>query len=196
MPFDRLYGTPFNNSEEIVEYFGINNASSEELNNNIEVLFYSNLDFAVKLKTKENEDVILYCNENDGSFNTLYDEIEQKSQSYKGNNNFAENDELKVPYINLDTIINYGELCGREIKGTNGLYLTNAVQNVKFSLNETGGNLISEATIKDEYMSTSENSRFFYFNKPFVVFLKESDKNNPYFALKVDNTDLLVNDNF
>lgn len=192
-PFDRLYGTNFNDSEEIVRYFGINNASSEELNNNIEVLFYNNnSDFAIKLKTKENEDVILYCNDSNNSFNNLYNEVVHKSQLYNGNNEFLENDELKVPYINLDTIINYRELCGRGIKGTLGLYLTNAVQNVKFSLNEIGGNLVSEATIKDECLGISENSRFFYYNKPFVVFLKESDKDNPYFALKVNNTDLLV----
>ena len=47
-PFDRLYGSKFNDSEGIVKCFGINNASSEELNENIEVLFFnSNSDFAV-----------------------------------------------------------------------------------------------------------------------------------------------------
>ena len=54
---------------------------------------------------------------------------------------------------------------------------------------------MSEAAIKDEYMSASFNSRYFYFNKPFVIFMKETDKLEPYFALKVDNIDVLVEDN-
>ena len=195
-PFDRLYGSKFNDSEGIVKYFGINNASSEELNENIEVLFFnSNSDFAVKLKTKGNEEVILYCNDSNKSFNELYEELNSKTENYEGNKTFTENDELKVPYINVDTIINYGELCGRIIKGTNQLYIVNAIQNVKFSLDEKGGNLMSEAAIKDEHLSASFESRYFYFNKPFVIFMKETDKLEPYFALKVDNTDVLVEDN-
>ena len=45
------------------------------------------------------------------------------------------------------------------------------------------------------YMSASFDSRYFYFNKPFVIFMKETDKLEPYFALKVDNIDVLVEDN-
>lgn len=192
-PFDRLYATPFNESEEVVRYFGINNASSEDLNKNVKVLFYNDrTDFAVSLKTIENEDVILYCNDSNSSFNDLYNEVKSKANAYKGNRNFKKNDLLTVPYINIDTIINYGELCGREIKGTDGLYISNAIQNVKFSLDETGGNLVSEAGIKDEYQSFSDEARYFCLNKPFILFLKESDKDLPYFALKVDNTDILV----
>lgn len=196
--FDRLYAEPFNNSgennnKEIVKYFGINNASSEDLNSNVKVLFYNNRrDFAVKLETQENEDVILYYNNTNSSFNNLYEEVKQKTNSYKGNTEFSKDDELKVPYINVDTIINYGELCGRTIKGTKGLYIANAIQNVKFSLNEKGGNLLSEAIIRDIYMSINEETRYFYYTEPFVIFLKESDKDNPYFALKVDDMNVLV----
>lgn len=192
--FDKLESTTFNDGKEMVEYFGINNASDEILNKNVEVLFYNDTeDFAVKLKTKEKEDVILYCNDNvkSKSFNELYNEIKEKSQDYKGNIKFTENDELRVPYINVDTIIRYEELCNKNIKGTEKLYITNAIQNVKFSLNERGGNLISNANIQGEYISDVENSRRFYYTNRFVIFLEEN-KGNPYFALKVDNNDFLV----
>lgn len=77
-------------------------------------------------------------------------------------------------------------------KNENGLYIANALQNVKFSLNEKGGNLTSESGIKSEYMSVVEKARYFYFNDEFVLFMKEKDKELPYFALKIDNLDVLT----
>ncbi len=193
-PFDKLkYLESFASSNEKIQYFGINNASDENLNDNVEVLFYNNeSDFAVKLRTNENEEVLLYRSDSNDSFMELYTQIVEKNKNYNGDKEFKKHDELKIPYINIDTIINYSELCGKIIKNTNGLYIKSALQNVKFSLNEKGGNLISEAGLKDIYLSLSEDPRFFYFTDKFILFLKEADKIQPYFALKVDNTDLLV----
>lgn len=194
-PFDRIYDRSFNGSEETVMYFGINNASADELKNNVEVLFYNNnLDFAVKLKTKENEEVILYCNNSNLSFNDLYKELNEKTTAYTGDRNLLEGEQLSIPYINIDTNIGYEELCNRNIKTKeNGrMWIAQAIQNVTFSLNESGGNLISEAAIRDESDSILTNTkRTFHYTKPFVLFLKEADKEKPYFALKVDNTDVL-----
>ena len=192
VPFDKLGGFRFDDNEGYVEYFGINNASDESLNQNVEVLFYNNQnDFAVKLKTKENEELILYMNETYTSFNDMYNEIEEKSKNYSGDKTFNQSDELKIPYINVDTIINYDELCGKIIKDTDQMYISNAIQNVKFTLNEKGGNLLSEATVVSEYNSLAENARFFNFTKPFVLFMKEENKDKPYFSLKVDNVNIL-----
>lgn len=192
VPFDKLGGFRFNDNEGYVEYFGINNASEESLNQNVEVLFYNNQnDFAVKLKTKENEELILYMNDTYTSFNDMYNEIEEKSEKYLGDKTFNQSDELKVPYINVDTIINYDELCGKIIKDTDQMYISNAIQNVKFTLNEKGGNLLSEATVVSEYNSLAENARFFNFTKSFIIFMKEENKSKPYFSLKVDNVNIL-----
>lgn len=192
VPFDKLGGFRFDDNEGYVEYFGINNASDESLNQNVDVLFYNNQnDFAVKLKTKENEELILYMNETYTSFNDMYNEIEEKSKNYSGDKTFNQSDELKIPYINVDTIINYDELCGKIIKDTDQMYISNAIQNVKFTLNEKGGNLLSEATVVSEYNSLAENARFFNFTKPFVLFMKEENKDKPYFSLKVDNVNIL-----
>lgn len=192
-PFDKLGESKFSNYDELVEYFGVNNASDEIMNNNVEILFYNARDdFAVKLNTKQNDEIILCRTDKSKSFNSLYEETIEKSKKFNGNKTFTEDDELKIPYINVDTIINYDELCGRFIKDTNGMYIANALQNVKFNLNEKGGNLISETGIKSEYMSENEETRYFYFNDSFILFMKENDKSMPYFALKVDNLDILV----
>ena len=192
-PFDRLQEMPFNDSEVKVKYFGINGVTDEKVYNNLEILFYDGYDedLAVKIYTKEGEELILYRPDIlDKSFNELYKEIEEKSKSFDGEKKFVDGDYLKIPYMEVDTIISYEELCGKTIKGTNGVYIEKALQNVKFSLNEKGGSLISEATIQDVTLGTSD--RYFTFHKPFVIFMKEENKEKPYFALKIDNTDLLV----
>ena len=199
-PFDRIFDMNFNGSEEKVKYFGINNASSDELRKNVEVLFYNNsIDFAVKLKTKENEEVILYSNNTNSSFTDLYKELSEKTEKYIGERNLLEDEELCIPYINIDTNIEYKELCNKylkyqtneSLKGKPG-WIAQAIQNVNFSLNEQGSNLISEATIRDEADSIGKIRRNFNYTGPFVIFLKEYKKEKPYFALKVDNIDVLV----
>lgn len=199
-PFDRIFDMNFNGSEEKVKYFGINSASSDELRKNVEVLFYNNsIDFAVKLKTKENEEVILYSNNTNSSFTDLYKELNEKTEKYTGERNLLEDEELRIPYINIDTNIEYKELCNKllkyptneSLKGKPG-WIAQAIQNVNFSLNEQGSNLISEASIRDEADSIGKIRRNFDYTRPFVIFLKESKKEKPYFALKVDNIDVLV----
>ena len=192
-PFDRLQEMPFNDSERKIKYFGINGVTDEKTYNNLEVLFYDGYDkdLAVKIYTKEGEELILYRTDNlDKTFNELYKEIEQKSESFDEEKKFVDGDYLKIPYMEIDTIISYEELCGKTIKGTNGMYIEKALQNLKFSLNEKGGSLISEAAVQDATMGSSD--RYFTFHKPFVIFMKEENKEKPYFALKIDNTDLLV----
>lgn len=51
----------FNNSETRVKCFGVDSSNNPIASKNVEVLFYnSEDDFAIKLKTKEGEEVILY----------------------------------------------------------------------------------------------------------------------------------------
>ena len=196
-PFDKLGKGKFGKNKDVVEYFGINNASKELLNSNVEILFYNNKnDFAVKLKTKwpDQEELILYRTDENKSFNDYYEDVKEKTNNYKGRTEFGKNDEIKIPYIEADSTINYDELCGKEIKGSNGLFIRTAMQNVKFSLNEKGGNMTSEAVIMGAYNSYLEGEVpiYFYFNDTFVLFMKEEDKSQPYMSLKVDNTDVLV----
>ncbi len=192
---DRLSSKRFKDSEYKVKCFGINNASDEKLNKSVEVLFYnSNNDFAVKLVTKENEEIFLYRTNDNKSFNDYYYDMENKAKQYTGSHTFNKVDELEVPIIKINTTVNYDELCGKTIEGTNGLYIQSALQNVNFSLNEKGGNLVSEAGIQGTYLSTQLNSRYFIFNDNFLLFLKEQNSELPYFALKIFDEQLLVTD--
>ena len=115
---------------------------------NFEIIFHDNNEsFAVKLLTKTNEELLLLKTEQTGSFSQLYAYLEEHTKKYDGRKELQEGDTLYVPYIEIDTIINYDELCGKFIKGTKGAYIQSALQNAKFYLNEKGGKLSSEASV-------------------------------------------------
>lgn len=193
--FPTLNDDIFGNSEEKVKYFGINPNTSQEASKNIEILFYnSSEDFAIKLKTKENDEVFLYrTTDINKSFEEIYQKMLEKQAEYNGNKEWDEADSLNVPFIKVKNEINYDELCGRMIKGTD-LYIEQALQTIEFELNNCGGSVKSEALIKVLEGIRPQNGRKFIYDDDFILYLKESQKEKPYFALKVDNSNVLLSD--
>ena len=193
------YKWTFGNSEEYIKYFGINNASPEKMNKNVEILFYNKLnndsslsnDMAIKLKTKEGDEIILYRTDDKKSFDEYYEDIKAKTKNYKGRTEFSEDDELRVPYVKVNGMINYKQLYDKKIKNSKGLYIYDVIQNVNFYLNERGCNLSSKATMVTEYMGIGQDTKYCYFQDTFIIFMKEKNSDKPYFALKVDNNDIL-----
>ena len=193
------YKWTFGNSEEYIKYFGINNASPEKMNKNVEILFYNKLnndsslsnDMAIKLKTKEGDEIILYRTDDKKSFDEYYEDIKAKTKNYKGRTEFSEDDELRVPYVKVNGMINYNQLYDKKIKNSKGLYIYDVIQNVNFYLNERGCNLSSKATMVTEYMGIGQDTKYCYFQDTFIIFMKEKNSDKPYFALKVDNNDIL-----
>lgn len=190
--FNDYCNKTFSNGEEYIKYFGINGSTSEKADENVEVLFYNKRkeDFAVKLKTKEGDEIILYRTNDTKSFNEYYEDILNKANAYTGEKTFGKKDELFIPYINLNGRIRYNELQGKHIKDRKGMYIKTAEQDVNFHLTEKGCNLNSNATFVNETFSI-ENSRHFEYEDTFIIFMKEKNIKEPYFALKVDNSDIL-----
>ena len=191
-PFDELAAAPFNGSEENVKYFGIDKKSENNLKKNVEVLFYnSEEDYAVKLFTKEKEEIVLYRTDKDDNFENLYAYIVDNTKK-----DLLKNDDtVKVPNLNVDKMVSYKELCGKKIKNSKYI-IADAMQTIKFKMDNKGGSLKSEAALIAMKMSLLppelEKQRNFNFDKKFVLFLKEEGKDKPYFAMKVDNTEFLV----
>ena len=193
------YKWTFGNGDEAIKYFGINNESPEEMNKNVEILFYNKLnngsllsnDMAIKLKTKEGDEIILYRTDDKKSFDEYYEDIKAKTKNYKGRTEFSEDDELRVPYVKVNGMINYNQLYDKKIKNSKGLYIYDVIQNVNFYLNERGCNLSSKATMVTEYMGIGQDTKYCYFQDTFIIFMKEANSDKPYFALKVDNNDIL-----
>ena len=192
--FPTLNENTFGDSKEKVKYFGIEPDTEQVASKNIEILFYNSKEnFAIKLKTKEGEEVYLYRTTGENkSFEENYKEMQVKQSKYNGEKTWNKNDILNIPFIKVKDEINYDELCGRYIKNTDW-YIAQALQTIDFELNNYGGSVKSEALIEAFKSALLEKGREFIFNNDFILFLKEEDKTKPYFALKVDNTDILVN---
>ena len=189
-PFDKLKAEKFGKSAKKVEYFGIDKKSNHELYNNVTVLFYNSpKDFAVGMLTQGDDIVYLYRTDDNKSFDKLYADMQKKQSEYKEITDFGEKDELKVPNISLYKLKSFNELCGKQIKGTN-IKIDQAVESVDFKMNNEGVKLKSEALIMTKMtalMPQASHPRKLYFNDTFVMFLQEADKDQPYFALRVND---------
>ena len=193
VPFPERGIASFGDSKEKVKYFGLDDSTIENTFENVEALFYnSKNDFAVKIKTVEGEEILLYRTDSVQSFEKIYNELLEKASKYNGRKTLErEKDKMKVPFIKVNSEINYDELCNKHIKGTNA-YIKQAIQTVDFELDNYGGYVNSQVII-DTYCSISfEEQREFFFTDDFVLFMKEEGKKNPYFALRVNNTDVLI----
>lgn len=194
--FDKLENGKFAGEYDNVEYFGINGETNEEVGNQIEVLYYNSQDdFAVLVNTKNGDEVIFCKNPEGTTFNEIYENMNKKTNEYMGNTSFQEIDEFKAPNINIDQIREYYELEGNVFETEKGYaQIAKAIQSIKFSLNEKGGELKSEAAI-DMVETTAiyepgekkKEPRYFYVDNTFALFLREEGSEKPYFAATIDD---------
>ena len=181
-----------------VKYFGIDNTTSDEVRNQVEVLYYnSKYDFAIKLITKGNDEVIISRGNNENTFKDIYDEIEEKSDNYEGNKEFAEEDILKIPNITFNLKEEFKELEAQPFEFSNGdIYkIETALQTIKFKLDKKGGEIKSEAgmMVRENAIAIDE-PREFLVDDTFTIFLKENSKDLPYFAAKISDISSVQSD--
>ena len=199
--FDELENGTFGTKYKDIKYFGINEDSNYKLYSQVEVLYYnSETDFAVILNTKEGEQVILARGLIGNKFSSLYNNLLEKTNKFKGNNKFTKNDYLKVPNINLNKKREYTELCEKRFLNAsdNECYISKAIQTIQLDMNKSGGKIKSEAIIEMYETTTAFDPnpvtyRYFYFNDEFTMFLKEKNKDLPYFAANIEDITLFQN---
>lgn len=176
-----------------INYFGLEKDAEEELRNQVEVLYYNSpSQFAVKLKTKQNDEIILARGEEGNTFQEIYNNINTNSENYEGIKEFTKKDELKIPNIDFKQKTEFTELEQKEFSFANGdVYIIDkALQTIEFELDKEGGKIKSEAGImtKEMAIATDEiKERKFNFDDEFVIFLKENDKEKPYFAASISD---------
>jgi hypothetical protein len=191
-PFDKLSPAPFAANPNNVEYFGIDENSKKGLAKNVQVLFYnSENDFAVKLYTKDKDEVVLYRTDEDNTLDNYYSEISKNEKKYTGSKRFQRDDVLKVPNVNLYQQTSFGELEGHKIKGSKFI-IEKTLETIDFKMDNEGVKLKSEAAIMMKCMALAPSEgRDFLFNDKFVLFLVEKGKDAPYFAMKVSDIETL-----
>lgn len=197
--FDRLDNGKFGNKYNDVKYFGIDKNTQNSVGNQIEVLYYNSRDdFAVIVNTKTDDEVI-FCKRPKGSnFNEIFENINNEANKYTGSKSFKDVDEFKAPNLEFNEKRVYTELEGKEFKTADPIYdlakIIKAIQTIKFSLDEKGGKIKSEAAIDMTFSITSvdtkpkeDEPRYFYVDDTFAIFLREKGKTKPYFAGRIDN---------
>ena len=184
--FEELSNDTFGEYENI-KYFGIKSRDKDELRKQVNVLYYnSEDDFAIKLNTKQ-EDEVIFCKNPEGkSFNEIFKNITDKEKNYNGNKRLTEAEKLKVPNIKLKEKTEFTEIQDKPYLFSNGdVYsIEKAIQTIEFELDRTGGKIKSEAGImnKAESAMPIDEPRRFYIDDTFAIFLIEEDKEVPYFA--------------
>lgn len=187
--FSKLEKEKFGKNREKVEFFGVNEDSDSDLDNTLHVLFYNSKDdFAVAIRTEDKDVLYLYRTDDDKTFDKFYSDMFMKKAAYDGSYEFKAKDELKVPNIDMFKLQNFPEVEKKRIEGTN-IMIDTAVETVQFKMDNEGVKLKSEAVIMAKNCALMPEQelkpRKFYFDDTFVIFLQETGKNKPYFAMRV-----------
>ena len=197
--FDKLDNDKFGEKYKNIEYFGIDKNTKNSVGNQITVLYYNSKDdFAILINTKTNDEVIFCKSPNGSNFNEIYENMNNEANKYTGSKSFKNVDEFKAPKLEFNEKREYTELANKVFKTADPIYDTaeiqKAIQTIKFSLDEKGGEIKSEAAIDTRLAITSVESkpktdepRYFYVDDTFAIFLREKGKTKPYFAGRVDD---------
>ncbi|MHC4177260.1 MAG: hypothetical protein ACYSWU_07125, partial [Planctomycetota bacterium] len=186
-----------------VPCFGIGpeyKAKHEKIHPQVVVLDYRDRDvFVIELRTKAQGDRFILAKtppkETLQRTITAVEDRVAKSQPV----NASRGDVLKVPKFNFDVTRRYSELEQLRLLSKNpavadDLMILSAVQNTRFQLDEKGVRIRSESPLtfgcaaEDRLLPT----HVMVFDKPFLIMLARADAKLPYFALWVDNAELLV----
>lgn len=97
---------------------------------------------------------------------------------------------FEVPVLDFDVIRDYTELTGKTLDVQNrrlsGQQIASAKQQIRFRLDERG------AVLKSESMILACRDTNLVFNRPFLIMLQYVNGEMPYFALWIDNPELLT----
>lgn len=187
---------PFGSGErkEWVKAFGIERYTSSGVHTNlgkqVSVLHYRNpSEFVISLKTLSQKDEVVLARL--APRGTLLETLKAVQDLVKEPCGALQRDEtLRVPKIDFDLIHSYVELLNKFFKnrGFERYFICEALQNIRFKLNEKGAVLKSEARI----VATVGIKRSFVFDQPFLLYLREKTSPNPYLVLWIDNAELLL----
>jgi len=161
--------------------------------------YQSEDDFVIELSTKSEGDRLILAKV--PTRQTLAETVAHVRARISGTNAAPANrdDILLVPRMKFDLTRSFHEIEGRHLIATNAslardLFLLSAVQNTRFEMNKKGVELRSEAHAafgcSKRNIPTPKHQMIF--NKPFLIMLERTNAKMPYFALWVDNAELLV----
>lgn len=189
--FNKLKDDKFNGSTGNVKYFGTDKDASYKQRHSVKILFYNNpQDFAVMLTSKQGDNVYLYRTNDDKTFTEYYKDMNKKTD--KNLEYLGEKDEFKAPMLDFNTKRTFTEFSNKPIEKSS-LIISDAIETIKFKMDETGVKLKSEAAImleKSCIVQEPIKPRYFFFNDKYIIFISENNK-KPYFAMKISDAESL-----
>lgn len=188
-----------NNSSK-VKGFGINDYNKHKLKhkvlkNQFEVFYNSYTEFIVKLKPKnKNDEIILAMIKPEKNMKETISKIDSCLNTFVQIKKFK-GLRLGVPNLFFDIKHQYNELIGNDILNQKfkEYFISEALQDVLFQLDEKGAIVKSKAKIGLKYRSL-HNKNIDYnlmFNRPFMLIIKEKNKDFPYMAVWVANENIM-----
>jgi len=189
--FDKLEkGKFFGTNPTNVEYFGIdeNSKNKSALLDQLEIYYYNDMsDFAIKIKTKENDEVVLVKNPEGSSFGEIWQKMIEKSlDNPKRLKEVGSDIQFKMPKLAFNITKEFDEIENKIFDtkyGKNDAKIDKAMQSIEFEIDAMGGRVKSEAAMQ----VVNQGGRLFYLNDTFALFLKEKDKETPYFGALIND---------
>lgn len=201
VPFERLDDALHFDGKPVRAFgLGRTQASHEAMRPQVLILDYQNEEnFVVELKTTNKADrLILARLEPQGTLAEMIGGLQNRLSNREGEI-AGTNDVLMVPRMKFDLIREFSEIEGCRLVSANAniakdLFLLSAMQSIEFDLNEKGVDLKSEAHMAFGCGKSPEPARqhIMIFNKPFLLILQRTGARMPYFAMWVDNPELLA----
>ena len=183
----------FSSFFEDIKYFGVNCNTNKQYEQ-VKILYYnSDNDFAISITTWKWDDIILSRWALWTSFFTKYNSILNRTRNYYGNQNLTRYDCLKIPEINIKTEKEFHKFNNQKISDTEWLIhrIKTVIQNVEIKIDKPAKDKINtDSTSGDSQLYTWTIYHHFYLDQPFTLFIKESDKDLPYFAAQISDVTL------
>lgn len=178
---------------EDIKYFGVSCNTNKQYNQ-VKILYYnSDDDFAISITTWKWDDIILSRWTAWTSFFTLYNNILNRTRNYYGNQSLTRYDCLKIPEINIKTEQEFHEFNNQKISDTKWLThrIKTVIQNIEVKMDKTAKDINYNNPVTEDYQDyTWTIYHHFYFDQPFTLFIKESDKDLPYLAAQISDVTL------
>ena len=138
--------------------------------------------------------IVLACVAPRGTLSETLDDVNQKIRDFASDaappGEFGPNDVLLVPNLNWTIDHRFTELEGADKRirnpGFNGYYIKTAAQTIRFRLDRSGAELASESKLYVKPLPT-----YYICDRPFLIFMRKRGQECPFFAVWVDNAELL-----
>jgi len=177
-----------------VDFFGVSHGTEDPTyKSKLRVHDYINKDdFIFEIETKSNKDEVYFAKISpeltlEETYQKVIERINKNNLEFLGHD-----EEVRIPYIKFFIKKEFNEVEGAKIlnEDFNNYFIGRAIQIINFDLNESG---ITVESIAETYSSLCyiREPKKLIFDKPFLIIIKEKEKEEPYFLMWINNTELM-----